>query len=240
MENKNVYQFTESTDLIKPTLEKHGKVIKDKLLERTEPFRKMMTFYECALMEVETKFKVLNTELSLHQDHNPIEDIRPRLKSFDSITEKMLRRGFPLSVDSMEENINDIAGIRIICGYPSDIYDLSEAFLKQDDIRLLSRKDYIKNPKTNGYRSLHLVIETPIHLHQEKKTMKVEVQFRTISMDWWATLEHKIRYKKDIHVPDHLYDRLHQELLECAEVAAKLDLRMEKIHHTVERLEKYQ
>ncbi len=167
----------------------------------TQPYRELMSYYRCAMMEVETKFNVLNEELSLQYDRNPIESIKTRLKSPESIAEKLQRRGFPLTVESIEENLNDIAGVRVICSFPSDIYQLADAFLKQDDITLLQRKDYIAAPKPNGYRSLHLIVETPIFLHDQKRMMRVEVQFRTISMDWWASLEHKIRYKKDLPRP---------------------------------------
>ena len=150
-----------------------------------QPYRELMSYYRCAIMEVETKFNVLNEELSLQYDRNPIETIKTRLKSPESIMEKLSRRGYPLTVESIEKNLNDIAGVRVICSHPADIYKLSEAFLRQDDITLLERKDYIANPKPNGYRSLHLIVETPIFLHDQKRLMKVEVQFRTISMDWW-------------------------------------------------------
>lgn len=204
--------------------------IKEFIEERTMPYKELMAYYKCAMMEVETKFKVLSEELSLQYDRNPIEAIKTRLKSPESIIDKMRRRGLDFTVENIENNINDIAGVRVICGFPSDIYTLSEAFLKQDDIRLIRRKDYIENPKENGYRSLHLIIEIPIFLHDEKKLMKVEVQFRTISQDWWASLEHKIRYKKDIvHT-----EEIAKELLECAEKAANLDNRMEQIRKYLE------
>lgn len=193
------------------------------------PYRELMSYYRCAMMEVETKFNVLNEELSLQYDRNPIETIKTRLKSPESILEKLHRKNHPVAVDSIEQNLNDIAGVRVICAFPSDIYQLEEAFLKQDDIRLVERKDYIANPKPNGYRSLHLIVEIPIFLHDQKRLMKVEVQFRTISMDWWASLEHKIRYKKGLQESDHV----DQELFECAKMSAELDSRMEKLQHFV-------
>ena len=134
-----------------------------------------------------------------------------------------------MTVDNIEKNLHDVAGVRVICGFPSDIYTLSEAFLRQDDITLVEKKDYMANPKPNGYRSLHLIVEIPIFLHDEKKPMKVEVQFRTISMDWWASLEHKIRYKKDVVVPSDVAT----ELRECAEAAAILDNRMERLQKRI-------
>ena len=192
-------------------------------------YRELMSYYRCAMMEVETKFNVLNEELSLQYDRNPIETIKTRLKSPESILEKLHRKNHPVTVDSIEQNLNDIAGVRVICAFPSDIYQLEEAFLKQDDIRLVERKDYIANPKSNGYRSLHLIVEIPIFLHDHKRLMRVEVQFRTISMDWWASLEHKIRYKKGLQESDHV----DQELFECAKMSAELDSRMEKLQHFV-------
>ena len=195
----------------------------------TAPYRELMAYYRCAMMEVTTKFYVLNEELSLQYDRNPIETVKTRLKSPESILEKCRRKGIAISPESIEANLYDIAGVRVICAFPSDIYRMAEALLKQDDIRLIARKDYIREPKENGYRSLHLIVEIPIFLHNEKKPMKVEVQLRTISMDWWASLEHKIRYKKDCV----LTEENEHELKACAEIAAGLDARMELIHRSV-------
>ena len=189
----------------------------------------MAAYYRCAMMEVETKFRVLNEELSLEYDHNPIETIKSRMKSLDSIADKLMSKNLSFTVENVENHIFDVAGIRVICGFPSDIYALSEAFLRQDDIRLVERKDYIKTPKANGYRSLHLIVEVPIFLHDEKKLMKVEVQFRTMAMDWWASLEHKIRYKKDVEVSPEIA----RELYACAEIADNLDQRMESISRRI-------
>ncbi len=192
-----------------------------------------MAYYNCAMMEVSTKFNVLNEELSLQYDRNPIESIKTRLKSPESIGEKLQRKGaiFPLTVENIEQSINDIAGVRIICSFPSDIYALAEAFLRQDDVVLIEKKDYIQNPKPNGYRSLHLIVQVPIFLYNRKKPMKVEVQFRTISMDWWASLEHKIRYKKDIDPQEAAY--VEEELKECARIGAELDKKMEELQKRV-------
>lgn len=203
--------------------ERDAKELADKF---TLPYRELMAYYRCAMMEVSTKFNVLNEELSLQYDRNPIETIKTRLKSPESIIEKCRRKKVRLTPDEIEKNIYDIAGVRIICAFQSDIYMMADALLKQDDIRLLKEKDYIKNPKENGYRSLHLIVETPIFLHDEKKLMKVEVQFRTISMDCWASLEHKIRYKKDRTFSENA----ERELKKCAEISAELDSRMEKLH----------
>lgn len=203
--------------------------IKERLQTYAAPYRELMSYYRCAMMEVSTKFNVLDEELSLQYDRNPIEAIKTRLKSPDSIMDKLSRRGLPFSAESIEHNLNDIAGVRVICAYISDIYMLRDALLRQDDIVLLQEKDYIKNPKPNGYRSLHLIVETPIFLHDEKKQMRVEVQFRTMAMDWWASVEHKLRYKKPA-APEEV----NSELKECAEISADLDKRLEKLRQRTE------
>ena len=194
------------------------------------PYQELMAYYRCAIMEVETKFRVLNEAMSLEYDRNPIESIKSRLKSPENIVEKILARGYPLTTESIEEHVNDVAGVRVICSFPSEIYMLADALLKQDDVKLLKRKDYIEHPKENGYRSLHLIISTPIFLHNEKRMMKVEVQLRTLAMDLWASAEHKIRYKKDILIPE----QVSAELCACAEIAAELDERLEQIRRNVE------
>lgn len=210
-----------------------GKLVNNALKlmrEASFPYRKLMAYYTCAMMEVETKLNVLNEEFSLQYDRNPINSIKTRLKSFDSIVEKLQRKGLPMDdFDVVERELNDIAGVRVICSFPEDVYMLAEALLKQDDIRLISRKDYIQNPKANGYRSLHLIVEVPIFLAQEKRPMKVEVQLRTIAMDFWASLEHQLKYKKDIEDTEQLT----HELLECAEVSAALDQKMEEIRKRI-------
>lgn len=195
------------------------------------PLNQLMSYYRCAIMEVETKFKVLNEQFSLQYDRNPIETIKSRLKSPEGIAKKLKRKNLSFSIRSIEQNINDIAGIRVICSFPEDIYLLAECLLQQDDITLVEIKDYIKNPKESGYRSLHLIIEVPIFLENEKRNMKVEVQLRTIAMDFWASLEHKLRYKKDI--PKEEADMLAKELVECAEISAELDSRMEQIRNRI-------
>jgi len=193
-------------------------------------YKELMAYYRCAMMEVETKFDVLNEELSLQYDRNPIETIKTRLKSFESIVEKLKRKGVPLTIENIEKHINDVAGIRVVCSFPKDIYMLAEYLLRQDDIVLIRKKDYIKEPKESGYRSLHLIVEIPIFLHDQKKMMRVEVQLRTIAMDFWASLEHKIRYKKDIED----VESIHQDLKECADLSAKLDKMMDDIRKKIE------
>lgn len=193
-------------------------------------YNRLMAYYRCAIMEVETKFNVLNEEFSLRYDRNPINGIKSRLKRLESIKEKLERKELPISLDSIEENINDVAGVRVVCSFIDDVYLLADALLKQDDITLLERKDYIANPKPNGYRSLHLIVTVPIFLEHEKRIMKVEIQLRTIAMDFWASLEHQLCYKKDCDFTEDMA----QELLQCAELSAKLDARMDALRDQVE------
>lgn len=203
----------------------------DKIEDNMMPLKRLMAYYRCAIMEVETKFNVLNEEFSLEYDRNPIETIKTRLKSTESIIKKLVRKNFPLTVDSIEANLNDIAGVRVVCSFLEDIYLLADCLLQQDDVKLIQVKDYIKNPKPNGYRSLHLIIEIPIFLKDERKDMRVEVQLRTIAMDFWASLDHKLSYKKDI--PEEEAKLLRQELLECAQISADLDVRMGEIKNRI-------
>ena len=197
--------------------------------ERATEFMEHMVYYKCAMMEIETKFNVLNAEYSLMHDCNPIQSIKTRLKSPRSIRDKLIRRDLPVSIDSIEQNLTDIAGVRVICSFPEDVYALTRALLRQDDITLVDMKDYIANPKPNGYRSLHIIVEIPIFLAQGKKRIKVEIQLRTIAMDFWATLEHQLRYKRDFNFTEEMM----RELSDCAEISAALDLRMEAIRKAV-------
>ena len=190
-----------------------------------ESFKTLMAYYKCAIMEIETKLNVLNTQFSLHYDRNPINTTKSRLKSVESIIEKLKRKNVDYTLLSLEENINDIAGIRVICSFESDVYTIADALTSQDDIKLIETKDYIKNPKPNGYRSLHLIVSVPIFLLHEKKHMKVEVQLRTIAMDSWAALEHQLQYKKDeLFTPEAA-----NELYICSKLSSELDLRMDKL-----------
>ncbi len=209
-------------------------VFSDDVLRHAKPmlhnFEKLMAYYRCAIMEIETKFNVLNEEFSLRLDRNPINSVKSRLKSIQSMREKLKRRGMPLSVQSVEKNLNDVAGVRVICSFPDDVYVLADALLKQDDINLVEMKDYIAKPKPNGYRSLHLIVTVPIFLAHEKRLMKVEIQLRTIAMDSWASLEHQLKYKKDYTFDKHM----EQELLRCAELSSELDKRMDALRAIVQ------
>lgn len=198
---------------------------------RMQEYSKLMAYYRCAIMEVETKFNVLNEEFSLQYDRNPINGIKSRLKSIESIKEKLERKGLPYTVQAIEENLNDVAGVRVVCSFTADVYLLAEALLKQDDIQLIEKKDYIANPKENGYRSLHLIVSVPIFLAHEKRIMKVEVQLRTIAMDSWASLEHQLRYKKDMEFTEEMVS----ELYRCAQLSSELDEKMDALRAQVQR-----
>lgn len=204
--------------------------IKELKEEYLEPFMHLMMQYECAMLEVQTKLEVLNKELALVNSRNPFESIKARLKSPESIYGKMQRKGITFSIENIEKNLNDIAGIRVICSFPEDIYKLVECLLKQDDIILIEMKDYIKNPKPNGYRSLHLILDIPIFLTGEKKHMRVEVQFRTIAMDFWASVDHKLKYKKNVKNPEMIVG----ELRKCADIISSVDQRMQEIRTMIE------
>ena len=197
-----------------------------------EQMNALMSCYRCAILEVETKFRVLNEQFSLQHERNPIDSIKTRLKSPESIRGKLERKNLPLTIESIENELFDVAGIKVICSFVDDIYMLADCLLQQDDIRLIKKKDYIKNPKKNGYRSLHLIVEIPIFLQNEKRLMKVEVQLRTIAMEFWANLEHKLRYKKDLS--DETAKMIASELNDCAEMSTMLDNKMQKVRDVIE------
>ena len=196
-------------------------------------YKELQMMYSCALKEMQTKFEVLDTEFKLKYNRNPISSISTRLKRSESIMEKLTKNNFPISIESIEQNIHDVAGIRVICAYIDDIYKIADALLKQDDVTLIDRKDYIKNPKPNGYRSLHIIVSIPVFFEEKKKNMKVEVQIRTIAMDFWASLEHQLKYKKDI---DDEQDVI-AELKACADVISETDEKMLKLRQRLEEAE---
>ena len=205
--------------------------VAEEFMTSMEGFRKLLSYYQSAILEIETKFRVLNNQFTAENNYNPIESIKSRVKSPESILEKLQRKNKEISIKSVEENLDDVAGVRVICSFIDDIYMLAECLLEQDDVKLIEMKDYIKNPKENGYRSLHLIVEIPIFLKKEKRPMRVEVQLRTIAMDFWASLEHKLRYKKNIDC--EIADMLSVELKDCAEKSAQLDVRMENVKNTI-------
>ncbi|WP_242840770.1 GTP pyrophosphokinase [Butyrivibrio proteoclasticus] len=201
-----------------------------KLMDKAKEFRILMMKYDCALSEVRTKLDVLNKELSLRNNRNPFESIKMRIKTPVSIYNKLKDKNVDFTIENINDHISDIAGIRVVCSFVDDIYMLADCLANQDDITVLQKKDYIKEPKKSGYRSLHLIIQVPIFLTQEKEYMKVEVQFRTIAMDFWASLEHKMKYKKNIENQDVISD----DLKFSADLINQLDLRMQQIREKID------
>lgn len=195
-----------------------------------EEWSKAILLYDAALKEINTKLEILNNEFKLAHQYNPIEHITSRVKSPESIAKKIRRDGHELTVHNIIKYINDVAGIRIICSFTSDIYRIADAITNQSDIKILKIKDYIKNPKPNGYMSYHMIVSVPIFLSETVVDTKVEIQIRTIAMDFWASLEHQLYYKKDFEFTDDM----RKELLDCAELSAQLDERMDSLRARVE------
>ncbi len=188
-------------------------------------YQQIIMIYESAIKQIETKLEILNKECKVGRKRNPIETVKSRIKSPDSIAKKLAKKGLPVSFQSMTENLNDVAGVRVICPYISDIYNVRDILLKQPDIKLIKESDYIDNPKKSGYRSLHIVIETPVYLSHSVHNVRVEIQLRTIAMDFWASLEHELHYKNTTKVPDSVRRELHR----VAETIAMTDREMEEI-----------
>ncbi len=204
--------------------------VPERFISQAKQFQEVMMMYTCAIREVKTKLEVLNDELSVRNKRNPIEVIKSRVKKPMSIIEKLQRRGLEPSLESMVEYLDDVAGIRVICTYVDDIYAVAKMLVRQDDVKVLAIKDYIKNPKPNGYRSYHMIVEIPVFFSDRKQCMRVEVQIRTIAMDFWASLDHQLKYKKVI--PEA--DAISLELKECADVIAQTDQKMLEIRKKIE------
>lgn len=192
-------------------------------------FKEMVMMYNCAIREVRTKLEVLNDELSITRQRNPIEHIKTRIKQPASIATKLKKKGFPVTVESVKENLNDVAGIRVICAFIDDIYKVADMLIRQDDITLIQMKDYIKKPKMNGYRSLHLIVEVPVFFSDRKEYLRVEVQIRTIAMNFWASLEHQLKYKKNISDAESIV----YELRACADVINRTDHHMQALRDRI-------
>ncbi|HCW52210.1 MAG TPA: GTP pyrophosphokinase [Clostridium sp.] len=202
--------------------------LQDKFIE----MKHLYMVYECAIKEVKTKLEILDSEFKINSERNPIEYMQSRVKSPESIVKKLIKKGEKLTSTSIKENLNDIAGIRVVCSFIEDIYHIADMLKKQNDITLIKEKDYIKNPKPNGYRSLHLVVEIPVFFSKNVENVRVEVQIRTIAMDFWASLEHKLYYKSI----GSAQNDISTELKECADIIASTDMRMQEIQKRVEKL----
>ena len=204
--------------------------VPDNLLAQAHQFQEAMMMYTCAIREVKTKLEVLNDELSVRNQRNPIEMIKSRVKKPISIVEKLRRRNLEISVESMMNHLADSAGVRVICSFVDDIYQVAEMLMRQDDIKVIAIKDYIMNPKENGYRSYHMIVEIPVFFSDEKRLMRVEVQIRTIAMDFWASLDHQLKYKKPLMDSEDIS----RELKLCADVIAQTDEKMLSIRQSIE------
>ena len=199
--------------------------------ENISRFQELMLMYNCAVKEIQTKFEILNDDLSVRKNRNPIEFIKSRIKRPESILEKLRRKNLEISSESITEYLSDIAGVRVICSFVDDIYEVAKMLSRQDDITVLEIKDYIKNPKANGYRSYHMIVTVPVFFSDRSYPVKVEIQLRTIAMDFWASLENKMRYKKEMENTEEISKRLK----ECSEIIAKTDLEMQEIRDEIEK-----
>lgn len=203
-----------------------------RVYDQVDSWNEVLLVYRSALKEINTKLEILNDEFQHVHRYNPIEHIKSRIKTSESIVKKLKRKGVESTIENMIEHVDDIAGIRIICSFTSDIYQIAEMLANQNDINVLSIKDYIKNPKPSGYKSYHMLVTVPIFLSDKTVETKVEIQIRTVAMDFWASLEHKIHYKFEGNAPDHIKE----ELIECARMVSDLDDRMMAVNEEVQAL----
>ena len=222
MQNENQNEMQES---VLPVLADKQIAINSDFYKMAFQFQEIMMIYESAIKQIETKLEILNKEYKVTGRRNPIETVKSRIKSPESIANKLIKRNLPVTFESMTANLHDIAGVRVICPYISDIYTVRDIILKQPDIKKIEEKDYIASPKDSGYRSLHVVVETPVYLSNTEHHIKVEIQLRTIAMDFWASLEHELRYKTTAKIPEGI----RRELRHCAETIAMTDQEMEEI-----------
>ncbi len=211
---------------LEPVQELLPQETQERIMDQLYQFVELEHLYESAIREVKTKLEILDSEFKTKYDHNPIHHLEDRVKSPQSILEKLSRKGLSFSCDNARQTLSDIAGVRVVCNYIDDIYTVADLLTAQDDVKLINHKDYIKNPKPNGYRSLHLVIETPVYLSEKKELVPVEVQIRTIAMNFWATLEHDLKYKTNSVVSAELAEQLRC----CAETIADTDRQMQDIY----------
>ena len=195
-------------------------------------WKEVMLIYSSALKQISTKLEILNDEFQHVHRYNPIEHIKSRVKTPESIVKKLKKHGYESTIQNMVEYVNDIAGIRVICSFTSDIYQIAEMIRNQSDIKVISIKDYIVNPKKSGYKSYHMIVTIPVYLSDRTVDTKVEIQIRTVAMDFWASLEHKINYKFEGNAPDHIRN----ELVECARMVSELDERMLSLNEEIQMI----
>ena len=233
----NVDEQQQFNQVTKELMEKVDPERPEEILKQLENFDILMMRYDSAIREVRTKLEILNDELALTRDSSPISSIISRRKKPASIYEKLIRQGNEITLASIEENLNDVAGVRVICAFIDDIYKVAKMLVQQDDVVLVEVKDYINNPKPNGYRSYHMIVEIPVFFSNEKCPMRVEVQIRTVAMDFWASLEHRMKYKKGLS--DEVVQQITADLKGCADSIAETDRRMLAIRDRINNLEKH-
>ena len=203
------------------------------LFEKEAHYQETMVRYHCAILEMRTKLEVLSKDLAVRYRRNPIEFIESRLKKPSSIARKLRKAGHDVTVENMMEYVSDIAGIRVLCAYIDDIYEIARMLARQQDVRIINVKDYIKHPKDNGYRSYHMIVEIPVYFSDEVRPVRCEIQIRTIAMDFWATLDHDMQYKKEVEDAEQIM----QELRECAEIIHQTDEKMMRLRERIHRIE---
>lgn len=204
----------------------------ERFIKNTSYYNSLIMMYRCVIREIRTKLEVLDDEFSVKYNRNPISSIKSRIKTPLSIYNKLQKLGYEFTEQNIQEQLNDVAGIRVICSFIDDIYSVAQLLAEQDDITILRIKDYIKNPKPNGYRSYHMIAEIPVFFAEGKTPMRAEIQIRTIAMDFWASLEHQLRYKKDLENSDQ-YARISRELSDCASTISAMDLQMQNIKNLI-------
>ena len=205
------------------------------VFEQQAVYQEVMMRYHCAILEMRTKLEVLSRDMSVRYRRNPIEFIESRLKKPSSIARKLRRLGYEVSVESMQKNLSDIAGIRVLCAYIDDIYEIARMLSRQKDVQIITVKDYIKNPKSNGYRSYHLIVEIPVSFSDSVRPVRCEIQIRTIAMYFWATLDHDMQYKKKVEDSDAIM----RELRECADIIHQTDEKMMRLRERIHRIDEY-
>ncbi len=203
------------------------------VFEKEALYQEVMMRYYCAILEMRTKLEVLSGDLSIRYRRNPIEFIESRLKKPSSIARKLKRLGYEVSVESMQANLSDIAGIRVLCAYIDDIYEIARMLARQRDVTIITVKDYIKNPKDNGYRSYHMIVEIPVSFSDSVQPVRCEIQIRTIAMDFWATLDHDMQYKKQVEDSE----KIMEELRECADIIHQTDEKMMRLRERIHRID---
>lgn len=209
----------------------------EKFVEQFYGFIQLNHLYESAIKEIETKLDIIDSEFQSNFERNPIHSISSRVKSPESIAQKLMKKGIPITAESIISHLHDIAGVRVVCCYINDIYAVLHLLSMHDDIQIVQIKDYIKNPKPSGYRSLHVIVTVPVFLSSGKKLVPVEIQIRTIAMDFWASLEHQLHYKNNKHLSDDEAKNLALDLQECAKTINDTDMKMEAIYKKLSNIE---